>query len=245
MSKKEVVIYWAPLSGFLKEDWNMLYYEPENLFNSLKNNTISGNKKDSFFVCPAVSSKFKKTYILNNTLDSKFNFKEDGTVDALHNDEAYIGMRSLRKSPLKKSNMLQYNMQWIFFAEEPLLADFLPPYFHKPKYTNYGTVMPGSFDIGSWFRAYNAEFITWESEGFFQILENEPIAYVHFNTEKNIVLKRFIVNDKIKKYADACSNSPSTIGKNIPLVDRYSRFKKSSMNKIILNEIKKNLVDND
>jgi hypothetical protein len=128
-------------------------------------------------------------------------------------------------------------MQWIFFAEEPLVADFTAPYFHKPNYLKYGSIIPGEMDIGLWFRPYNAEIMTWDNSGEIVFLENEPLMYVKFNTEKKINLIKFNMNNNLRKYAEACVYSPVAYGANMSLSKRYERFKKSKLNELVLNEI--------
>jgi hypothetical protein len=241
--KDTVNIYWAPFVSGESPDWNMLYSDPENIFDNLKKQSSPGIKSDSFLTCPAVSDKFKKVYVLKNTLDSTFNFDQSQNITSLNKDSSYVNLYSIRKPTLKNTNSLVYKMQWIFFADEPLVADFTAPYFHQPKYLNYGSVIPGKMDIGKWFRPYNTEIVTWEDNGFIEFKENEPLAYVSFNTDKHINLIRFNMNENLMKYAESCMNSPSTYGRNISLSKRYERFKNSKMNEMILKEIKNSALE--
>jgi hypothetical protein len=52
------------------------------------------------------------------------------------------------------------------------------------------------------------------------------------------------MTDKLRSYSRSASNS-STWESWIPLADRYKRFMATQTNKLVLNEIKKNLVDTD
>ena len=58
-----------------------------------------------------------------------------------------------------------------------------------------------------------------------------------------IVYKNRIHFYKLKSYTKACG-SASSWESFVPLADRYKRFKQTHMNKMVLNEIKKNLIDN-
>lgn len=231
-------IYWAPYCSHEQTDWNMLYHEPTNLFDELKQDVSPGLKTNNFLLCPSVGNKFKNTFVFRNTLHSRFNFDKDDNINVLNKENNYVKMTSLRKSTIKNTSMLNYNMQWIFFSEEPVVADFTPPYFHEPKYMKYGAIVPGEMNIGLWFRPYNAEIITWREEGEIEFLENEPLMYVKFNTDKKINLIKFNMNNKLNSYANACVNSTVAYGQNIPLIKRYERFKKSKLNELILNEIR-------
>ena len=77
----------------------------------------------------------------------------------------------------------------------------------------------------------------------FILEENEPIFYVEILTDKKIKIERFMPNDNILKYSASCVNSTKTLGKLLSLNKRYKQFKESSMHKIILNEIKRNVVE--
>jgi hypothetical protein len=241
--KDTVNIYWAPFVSGENPDWNMLYSDPENIFDELKKIVNPGIGSNSFLTCPSVSDKFKKTYILKNTLTSTFNFDENQNITSMNKDSAYVNLYTIRKSTLKNTNSLVYKMQWIFFSEESIVADFSAPYFHEPKYLNYGSIIPGKLDIGKWFRPYNAEIITWQKDGLISFQENEPLAYVSFNTDKNINLIRFNMNPVLMKYAESCMNAPSNYGNHLPLIKRYERFKNSRMNEMILKEIKNNALE--
>jgi len=81
----------------------------------------------------------------------------------------------------------------------------------------------------------------WNNKGNFVLEEDEPIFYAKFITDKKIKLNRFTLTEKLFNYADHCSNSPVTMKSNIPLSERYRRFKESKMNNLILKEIKENL----
>lgn len=241
--KDFINVYWAPYIAPDEPDWNMLYRDPDLMLKEFKDKINPGLRNDSFLYCPSVLNKFKKTYLLRNGQDSKFNFTEDQEITPLTKDDSYVKMKAIRRPTISGTNDFIYSHQWIFFSDEPLIADFTAPYFHKPKYLNYAAIVPGSMDIGQWFRPYNAEIITWEKDGYIEFKKDEPLAYVHFNTDKEIVLKRFNMNEKLIKYSSACTSAPRFYGSGLPLAERYKRFNQSKMNKMILKEIQDCLVD--
>ena len=103
--------------------------------------------------------------------------------------------------------------------------------------------MPGTFDIGQWFRPYTFETQMWQQKGEFAIDADEPIFYVEFLTDKKINLKRFKMNATLVSYQEHCSSSGKLWGLGTPLEKRYQRFKESKMRELILKEIKNNLID--
>ena len=116
------------------------------------------------------------------------------------------------------------------------------PYFSNSPHLKYGSLIPGTFNISNWFRNINIEFNLWENIKEFKFKKNEDMAYVHFDSEHEIELKRFDFTERLLRIIRTCSTA-GTWEKFIPLIDRYRRFKEAKFKKIILKEIKQNLVD--
>ena len=55
-------------------------------------------------------------------------------------------------------------------------------------------------------------------------------------------LKRFELNDTLRKISETCS-TVSDWWKNVPLINRYDRFLKTKTNRLVMKEIRKQLVD--
>ena len=72
--------------------------------------------------------------------------------------------------------------------------------------------------------------------------KDEHIFYVHFDTENDIEFVQFTMSDEIRQISDVCSDSTAW-EKNVPIHCRYERFEKSNLNKILIREIKKNIVE--
>ncbi len=82
----------------------------------------------------------------------------------------------------------------------------------------------------------------WKPKGNLVIEKNEPLFYLTTETNKSIDLIGFKLNDRLFKYMADCVSAPEWQGKNLPLSDRYEVFKKLKMDKLILSEIKNNLI---
>ncbi len=246
--KNPINVYWAPLvvNELDNSDWSFLYPKPEQLFSSLVKKRVSGSGNNNFFSCPAVANKFKKTLVFDFPVESKYfyDFSDDKNIIALEKQNS-IGVIHTRDAAITDGPCITFNLGYMLFADEPLDAVFSPPYFHKPQYTNYGTAVPGAFNIGKWFRSYNLEMQMWSNTGEFTINENEPIFYVEFNTDRPIVLKRFSLNHKLLNYANACVETTNMFGRGRSLLQRYEMFNKVGLREKILTEINKNLIDED
>lgn len=245
-NNQEINIYWSPFvvaSGINSGgDWSMLYPEPTNLYSDIsKLKIINDDSTKSFFVCPAVKDNFKSTYVFKNIIHSEYSYDDTGSLVIEPKSKNFLGYDIPREPAISNGPLVRFDLRYIFFAEEDLDVIFSSPTFHKPKYTNYGTIFPGQFNIGSWFRPYHFEVQMWNNKGSFIVEEDEPIFYAKFITDKKIKLNRFTLTEKLFNYSDHCSNSSLTMKSNIPLSERYKRFKESKMNNSILKEIKENL----
>jgi len=246
-NNEEINVYWAPC--FVSSganpigDSNLLYPEPTNLYSDiLKLKAINYDVSRSFFSCPAIKDNFKSTYVFKSAISSEYSYDyKDGNLSIEPKSKNVLEYTTERRPTLSVGPLISFKLSYIFFAEEDLDVMFSSPNFHKPKYTNYGTVIPGQFNIGSWFRSYNFEVQMWNNKGSFILEEDEPIFYAKFITNKKIKLNRFVFNEKLFSYAQQCAFSPGVIKLNIPLSERYKRFKESKMNNLVLKEIKENL----
>ena len=248
MKKDPLVIYWSPnSSATIPEigEWTMMYREPYNLYSQLIKNREPAVKDVGFFSCPAVKNRIKNTFVFENSLESSYDF--DGTD--IHNlkifpkSKTYINAFSTKPTSLVGGAYITLSMAYYFFSEEPVSALINPPTFHEPKYLKYATFAPGEFDIGRWFRPFPLEFQTWSNKGEFILEDKEPLFYFEIKTDRDVILKRFEINEKILSYSASCVGAPLVYGKHLPLSDRYDKFISTKMNRLILKEIKKNLID--
>lgn len=251
--KDTINIYWSPIQEDFDNDWSMLARDPINLFESLKTRKLPNNKNNpnyktdnglTFFQCPSFKSKTQNIYFINNALETEYLY------DCTNIDSPKLQLISktgvnaeiIRVPSISDGPTLRFKLLNIFFSDEPIEATFYQPIFHKSEYSKNGSVIPGTFDIGQWFRPYNFEVQLWEKSGTFKIKEDEPLFYVEFNTNKKINLQRFVMNDKLYKYLKSCTGHSIQLWPFISLAERYDHFKKSQLNNLILKEIKENLL---
>lgn len=243
MSKNSINIYWSPFFSQSGDDWSFLYQKPKTLFSTLINNKVKAeDNKVVFFSCPAISDKFKKTYVFNSSMDSSYIY--DNKIKSIQaTTPQWMSADYGRDSSITDGPIIRLNLSYIFFADEPVEACFTSPFFHKAQYTNYGSVLPGQFDIGTWFRPYTTEIQTWSDAGEIHIKKDEPLFYVEFKTDKKINFKMFSLNEKLYKYGTACADTRNILKSGSSLKDRYQLFKNVGMREKIILEIKRNLLD--
>lgn len=247
MSKKPITVYWAPafnLDYNKGDDWSLLYLKPKSLYKELHETRVENLKPGNILSCPAFSNKYKKTYVFRSAQPChyEYDYEDDNRTINTLGDRSYR-LSGNRFQALSFGPSLEFGFYNLFFADEPLTASFTPPYYHEPKYTKYGAVIPGEFDIGQWFRPFNFEIQTWKNKGEIIIEEEEPIFYVEFKTDRPIIFKQFLMNDQLAKYAKMCAGSNVTLGFGKTLSFRYNRFKQSGIRERVLFEIKNNTID--
>jgi len=255
MAKKEdIVVYWSPgIFNIQESSWNALYSDPVPLFQDL----LSLRKKDlkwdsNIFLCPAFNKTMKNTFIIKSTIDDEFdlplnrlheieNGPEEFIVDL--GVESKVQLRRERKSAFSNFFDLAYNMGWILFCDEPLSVTFTAP--HMPHYTPMegAILVPGEMDVGQWFRPYILNYFVPSTTDKFKVEKNQPLMYININTDRNIILKRFTMNDELMSLSTEFSKFPRRYGRKIPLEDKYIWAKDTKMLSIVSREIKKNLID--
>lgn len=242
-NNKPIIVYWSPHynKDTLDENWNILYSEPIQLYKELNDRReVSTPAKSNILSCPASSMRFKNTYIFKNTLTTHYLFKNNESIPQSKN---YINMSIVRPPSIKNNLMVNLHMNWVFFtSDDSLIMHLNSPYFNKSSYSNYGVLCSGGFDIGKWFRPIALEFNLWDNVKEFKVLEEDPLFYVEFLSDRPVILKRFYMSDELRSFAKASTTSVKTMGEWLPLKKRYEQFKATKGKNIILKEIEKNLL---
>jgi hypothetical protein len=252
---QEVVVWWSPNDhprgslytehGVTRErlDWNMLFPEPEPVFPELAKKRNKFVEDNSYIRCPAVQTGMKNLFVTRSPLPTKIGIvvNEEGEVNQeIESDNYEQPHWWIARAPSVQNNILLHSyMSYFFFPEEPLGISLTAPFFHQAPHLQYGAIVPGMFDFGSWFRPANLEFNLWEGVRNFEVGEGEPVAYWQFHTNKRIVFKRFFLSKELKSFGVNAANASRWLpGKT--LQDRYKMFHASKMREQVLAQIKKN-----
>jgi hypothetical protein len=241
VNNKPINLYWSPFFIPNYQDASFLYKNPTTLYSELQQYRKKGNT-GSYLSCPAMFNKMKKTLVFKNVVDSSYEYNQESITPTI---EGSIGLSKSRESSLNIGPTLNLSYSVVFFADEPVTASFTSPYFHKSQYTKYGSICPGEFDVGQWFRPYDVEIQMWDNEGVFNLKKDEPMFYSEFKTTKPINLHRFELNDKLRNYCLSCINTTQMFGRGQSLLSRYEKFKNIGFKEKILTEIKKNIIEEE
>ena len=117
------------------------------------------------------------------------------------------------------------------------------PFLEDNNITKTCITIPGTLDIGKWFRSTDFAFYLKNNINEFEIEEKEIYQYIKFNTENKIIFKQFFVSEKIKTYLFDIINSKEYRNlKNRSLEEYYLMLRHK---KNIIKEIKNNLLDSN
>jgi hypothetical protein len=240
MAEKSSIIYWSP--AFVSNvDWNMLYYDPQSLFEQVRLLKVDSDNNQNFIYCPAFGNFAKNTFLLKNPITSQFDISEHTELRA--KSKNFVSSYT-REPTLDGCTLFKYGLTWVFFSEEDIEMTMTSPYFENVPHLKYGNLVPGRLNISKWFRNINLEYNLHKGVKEFCVEKDETLAYLSFNADRPVKLVRFDMTEKLHKILHSTGNS-SDWESWIPLVSRYKRFIETKTNKIVLKEIKNNLVDTD
>jgi hypothetical protein len=248
-NKDSITIYWAP-SRFTSESsqWNMLYSEPK----AVSDNLVTDITENSLMVrCPATRNILKNVFSIHSNVDDDIDLaslnlsriadnKELGTYALTTGSK--VDLFRERPSSYEGYVNIGYNLGWMFFADEPVNARWMPPYFPTVTPTPNSIFTIGKYDIGQWFRPTNIDYhVPIEAEKF-TVKTGDPLAFLEIETEKAVRFQRFTMTQEINQLSQEFTDSPTNYGQRKTLAQRYQMSKRAGMPALVLSSIRKNLV---
>ena len=227
-----ITVYWSCFDN----EW-LRAKEPKSV---LKN--FIGEKKSTNIElnrCPAFKDYLNNVYKLESIYDYEFEIKDGRVISSIY-DQKFFDKHVLVRSIEDKS--FSFSNNFIFFTEEDSLKMSLSaPILEDSDIAKNCMVVPGKFDIGKWFRTIDLAFYLRKDINIFKIKEGDALNYITFDSNKKIIFKQFMMNDKIKEYLIAVNNAKfSRKLKTRNINEYYLMFKNK---KKIIKEIKNNLIE--
>ena len=234
-----ITIYWA----CIEDEW-LRAKRPEPVYKNFIKNI--NDKTTTVEFCPAIKDYAKNIFSMKSIYD--YNFKIDSTdnINSINlksdmHDQLFFNKHIIIRSAPDK--FFSFSQHFVFFTEESSLkmSAGIFPYLEDNDITKKCKIIPGTYDIGKWFRAIEFAFFLKSEYQEFNIKENEIYQYIKFETDKKIIFKQFRANENIKKYlSDIIGSKNSRILKNRLLENYYLMF---NHKKQIIKEIKNNLIE--
>lgn len=226
-------VYWACI-----EDQWMLADEPESVASVFyKKYQFNKNEPESLInYCPTFNNNLKNLYTLKSIYDYDFKIVNNNVLTDKYDEQFFndhVAVRSLEK------RFFSFRNKYVFFTDIPSLnvTFYEYPFLEDNNITKRCLIPAGIFDIGKWFR--NTEFSFFLKLGIdnFKIEKDEVYSYIRFHTEDNIKFVQFRYSQTLNNYnRDGFQLTRSPLKK---IENYYKSFKNK---KLILEEIKKNLI---
>ena len=248
MSKKEV-IYWGLSLRPEREEMSYLLgvEEPVPVITYLKklrddrgisSSTIGGD----FLRCPAVIGSIKNTYAVLSPIDLTFEWDGTNITTKNYDQRFFDRFVVLRDSNVGFISLGIVNI--IFFSESSITMKCIAANFNKTDFFKKTTLITGDFNIGNWFRPLDLAFII-DEPCTISIKKGDPLFYVNFDTEDNIVFKKFFYDDALQKISNSCVSMKMYFYK-WPVISYFSNlykvFRDSKIKGLILKHINNNLL---
>lgn len=197
----------------------LLILEPEKLPKlTVKNKDYN---KRGVIDCPSFASWYNSYYVLK----SPVNFTATSTKDGIEINSDEVDTQHLQSLVTFHNNndmydlnkpMFQFNLRYLFIADEPCLMEITPPFLHRNNYKD--GVVGGSFNIHSWVRSISWGYVFNEIGETLEIKRGDPLCYVKFTTPK--------LTENVKLVE--CELTPEVI-KELERKDYLTQFKKGGI----------------
>ena len=209
----------------------------------LKNKPISETR---YNVCPAFTSYFHNVYGWKAMSDYSLERSVDGQyVYDAHNPGFWkYFVQSVDEQAISIYQAVS------FVTDSPSLkVSQENPYFEDNKFTSSCYVIPGTIDIGKYYRCLDFAFRIKENHSWAAFDEGDIIYYLRFHTPEKINFKQYFMSDKLREYDTMIQEIKFSWAKVIahassprPLSFFYDKYKKFNLKNKIMKEIKENLV---
>lgn len=224
-------VYWS----CIEDEW-LRAVPPVPVYNNIIDQGLFADT--GVYRCPAFTNSLKNTFCLQSIYDYTFEVSEDA-IRSDDYDQNFFDRHVLVRS--MKDRVFSFQQYFTFFTDEDSLSmtGNLQPFLELNDINNRCLVVPGTFDIGKWFRNVEFSFHLKSTFSQFKITEGETYSYVKFHTDKKVNLIQYRHSEKLASILKAQMYVRNNTARLRNLVAFYKMFKTK---KIILEEIKKNIV---
>jgi len=236
-------VYWAVSNVTnMSPVSKALYEQPEPLTN---HNTFlnfrAEHKHNNFKMCPAYLDHIHNTFKLKFPIDYDLTFDTQGVGNSQYNEDFFNYFVSIRDF---ESRYFGFKVNLIFFTEDDLTMSLMPPYLESTKLATSVTSVPGTFNIGKWFRPIDYACFLNPGTNKLSIKKGDTFNYVKFHTQDKIEFVQFDYVEELENIQKDILRSKMILGSSSPKLDYfYKMFKNSRYKKKILNTIKHNILE--
>jgi hypothetical protein len=232
-----ITVYWASNDA----EW-LRATTPEPTYKNFLQN--SNNKENRLNFCPSIKDYMTNMFSLKSLFSYNFKITDSDQGKQISTDvydqnffHNHVIIRSLEEK------LFSFTQRFVFFTEEKslLMSAGILPFLEDNNISKRCMVIPGTFDIGKWFRQIDFAFYLKKEYDEFKIEEDEIFQYIKFQTKEKIIFKQFRINPTIQAILLDIDNAKSFRKPKARSLEEYYLMMKNK--KMITKEIKKNLVD--
>ena len=232
-----ITIYWACND----ESW-LRAKTPEPIYKNFVQNPK--NQKNNITLCPATKDYMQNIFSIKSLFSYDFTLGLNEEVNEVFTgqyDQKFFDNHVLVRS--RKDRLFTFFQRFCFFTEEKslLMSAGILPFLEDNNITKRCVVIPGTFDIGRWFRQIEFAFYLKKDYDEFKIEEDEIYQYIKFHTKEKIIFKQFRVNSKIQDLIYDIDYAKNYRKQKFRSLEEYYLMLKNK--KHIIKEIKNNLVN--
>jgi hypothetical protein len=256
MAKTEpIVVYWAPHT---EPDFQYRQLLLDGLqFKSVMKDIAARRAKDSppkphgkiwsqdniaeggYHLCTALHNLVDNVFYLECPFNATIEFDPSGSIILSGKPEE--GWFRERGRSMYDGFNVDFTAEISLFCEEPLDISFTPPYLHQTTQPSQGFIHATKFSISSWFRPLVFIYQLWPGVKSLKMVKGEPLAYIHFHTDRPIVFKQVLMTKKMLEIAHACLTH-KYMQPMQPLKLLYKKFNERGLRSSLLAEIKNNVL---
>ena len=205
---------------------------------ALKNKPIS---ETGYHICPAFRDYFHNVYGWKAMYDYSLEKSVDGNeylYNARNQDIWEYYIRSVDEQVITIYQAIS------FVTDSPSLkVSQEHPYFEDNKFTSSCYVIPGTIDIGKYYRCLDFAFRIKENHSRAAFDAGDIIYYLRFHTPEKINFKQYFMSDKLREYDIMIQEIKASVASSPrPLSFFYDKYKKFNLKSKVMKEIKKNLI---
>jgi hypothetical protein len=231
MNKNTIDVYWAIASMPERSTlMNLMWEPPKPLVSTLPQKDIA-----NYHGCKAMNSIYKNTFVLTHCMDDNVSIINNQVVSESNSWQPH-------GPAFKNAHTVEYDHSWLFFCDEPLVMELTPPFMHKTSVSKFGFLTAGGFDISRWYRIATMTYQLWEGIDAMQITKDEAMAYIHFKTDKKVVLHQYEITPELIEVA-LSSVKLKEVMPNLSLDNIYHRFTSTNRHKKVSKLIKQNILN--
>jgi hypothetical protein len=188
--------------------------------------------------CPAFNDNLKNVYALRSIYSYSFSLS-NGNVESKDYDQAFFDRHVIIKSINKR--LFSFSQAFVFFTDAPSLKVTLsePPFLEMNEVTKRTLILPGSMDIGKWFRNTDTMFYLRPEFDEFTISEGDVYGYIRFHTDQPINFIQFRQSHELNYYLLDSIRAKENKKRSYKMFKYYDMFRSKEL---VLKEIHNNIL---